>query len=59
MVNRLNSPGLQFPDIYKTTKTGALESFRTGQPLDDKDIRLINQIPTTVAEWPNGSKKIL
>jgi hypothetical protein len=55
----LNSPELRFPELHRAIETGALERFRTGQPLDGEDIRVINQISNYVVEWPDGSREPL
>jgi hypothetical protein len=38
----LNSVGLASAAFHKAVETGALEKFRTGQPLDNEEIKLIS-----------------
>ncbi|OAL38195.1 hypothetical protein AYO20_02647 [Fonsecaea nubica] len=46
------------PWFHAAVETGALERFRTGQPLSDGDILLLRQMSGTV-QWPNGDSESL
>jgi len=50
--------GEQRPWFHAAVETGALERFRTGQPLSDGDILLLRQMPGTV-QGPNGDSESL